>query len=252
MNKMPRTLIRYLLLTFGITGVSWWLLALLTSKGVVVPGGVPYRALHVLGGFGPTLAALSCLAPRDKRSIVRFIFHARKGSLRYLIILSLLFTLTIAAGSDGLNPEIPWFVVPIIFVSTTLIGGGNEELGWRGTLQPTLERYVPFPVATLITGCLWGLWHLPLWFIDGMAQREVPFPMFLAFGLVLSFYLAGLYAYSRSVWHCMLFHGLSNTLISIVSWSINFWVLTGLVVLLILSILMGLRRDPRQPEDMKV
>jgi membrane protease YdiL (CAAX protease family) len=47
-------------------------------------------------------------------------------------------------------------------VSIALIGGGNEEPGWRGlALQKLQEQHTPVS-ATLILGVVWALWHLPL------------------------------------------------------------------------------------------
>ncbi len=39
-----------------------------------------------------------------------------------------------------LNPKLPLYGIPIIFFVCTFFGGGNEELGWRGTMQPILEK----------------------------------------------------------------------------------------------------------------
>ena len=53
-------------------------------------------------------------------------------------------------------------LVVVSFVSIALVGGGNEEPGWRGLALPKLqERYAPIP-ATLVLGVVWALWHLPL------------------------------------------------------------------------------------------
>jgi membrane protease YdiL (CAAX protease family) len=45
------------------------------------------------------------------------------------------------------------------------LGGGQEEIGWRGfALDRLLSRHNDF-IASLILGTIWGLWHLPLWFM---------------------------------------------------------------------------------------
>jgi uncharacterized protein len=38
----------------------------------------------------------------------------------------------------------------------------GEELGWRGFLVPELVRSTSFHSAALLSGGIWGAWHLPL------------------------------------------------------------------------------------------
>ena len=46
----------------------------------------------------------------------------------------------------------------------TFIGGGQEEIGWRGFAQPELQKQYSGLTAAVIIGVAWGLWHLPLFF----------------------------------------------------------------------------------------
>jgi len=38
----------------------------------------------------------------------------------------------------------------------------GEEIGWRGFLTPQLVRSRGFTGASLITGCIWAVWHYPI------------------------------------------------------------------------------------------
>ena len=38
----------------------------------------------------------------------------------------------------------------------------GEEWGWRGYMMPKLMELMPKPVAILLGGVIWGLWHAPL------------------------------------------------------------------------------------------
>lgn len=47
---------------------------------------------------------------------------------------------------------------PVINIIPTL----GEELGWRGYLLPKLRLFLSDRGALLLTGVIWGLWHLPV------------------------------------------------------------------------------------------
>ncbi|MDR3625572.1 MAG: CPBP family glutamic-type intramembrane protease, partial [Ignavibacteriaceae bacterium] len=47
---------------------------------------------------------------------------------------------------------------PVVNIIPTM----GEELGWRGYLLPKLRCFFPDRAALIITGCIWGLWHLPI------------------------------------------------------------------------------------------
>ncbi|MDD4541689.1 MAG: CPBP family intramembrane metalloprotease [Eubacteriales bacterium] len=47
---------------------------------------------------------------------------------------------------------------PIINIIPTM----GEELGWRGYLLPKLRMFLSDRAALIITGAIWGIWHLPV------------------------------------------------------------------------------------------
>ena len=51
----------------------------------------------------------------------------------------------------------------LTFGLTALAQGGNEEPGWRGLMQPELQKRFSPLVAALFVSLAWSLWHLPLY-----------------------------------------------------------------------------------------
>ncbi|MEQ8405466.1 MAG: CPBP family intramembrane glutamic endopeptidase [Oceanicaulis sp.] len=51
--------------------------------------------------------------------------------------------------------------VPVGIVINTVLITANEELGWRGWLQPRLAGLGFWPSA-LVIGLIWGVWHAPI------------------------------------------------------------------------------------------
>lgn len=249
MKNETRRILRFLLLTFGITWTAWWLLALLVRLGVTASGQPLYILLHMIGGFGPTIAAVLLLPEKNGRAIRKFFFSIKKGDWPYLLLFMLLAALTVGLSSRESNPAIPWFMLFPIFLMTTLIGGGNEEGGWRGTLQPALERQLPYIPAVLITAVAWSLWHVPLWFIPGMGQQEAPFFGFVILSIFLSFWLGAIFKKTASVLACMMFHGFMNTLLSYFKLKLNWIFVAGLLLTLIISLLPPMRRAAERPAE---
>ena len=64
----------------------------------------------------------------------------------------------------------------------------------------------------MIVGSIWGIWHLPLWFIVGESHQGFPFILFFIYTLFLSFVLGLLYRQTKSVGYCLLFHAFANLL----------------------------------------
>ena len=82
-------------------------------------------------------------------------------------------------------------------------------------MQPELEKKCNLIVSTLLVSVIWWLWHLPLFFIQGVSQYGQDFFAFGINVLGVSFALAGIRKTSGSVWLCVLFHCIINSLLGI-------------------------------------
>jgi membrane protease YdiL (CAAX protease family) len=93
-----------------------------------------------------------------------------------------------------------------------LIGGGQEELGWRGyILDPIEERLGPVR-GNLVLGAVWGFWHLPLFFLPFSGQANTPFAGFIILTIGWSWIFAWIReASGRRIWSGPYAHGLANT-----------------------------------------
>jgi len=155
---------------FGLAYLFSWLAWSLPALQV----GEPWRTVgYVVGGFGPAVAGAvtTWLVGDSVRDWARQIVRWRVWPGWYLVAIGLavlpvaiatLVVLPLGVDADlGLLPDRLPELLPT-FVMIALIGGGNEEPGWRGFALPRLEaRFAPVS-ATLLLGVVWGLWHLPL------------------------------------------------------------------------------------------
>jgi membrane protease YdiL (CAAX protease family) len=98
---------------------------------------------------------------------------------------------------------------------TTLIGGIGEEAGWRGLLQPELERRCGVFKGTIFVGLIWGYWHLP---VNLAGYNDAKHPIleaaiiFQIATISMSFALAWLVRRTGSLWPAAMAHGANNVL----------------------------------------
>lgn len=109
------------------------------------------------------------------------------------------------------------YLPTLLFVA--LVGGGQEEPGWRGFALPRLqERMSPFR-ATLVVGLLWAFWHLPILLTSENPDHGLSPAAFLGVVLVLvcgiavGYATALTYLWNRtaSIVPCILLHASFNT-----------------------------------------
>lgn len=227
---------KYLIRTFAISWISWIILALLVKNNVLTFSSVIGSIIFYFGGLAPAISVISIQEDKSLKSIIKFIFSSKKKSIIYLLLFCLLEILTLGLSSMEINSAMPLYMIPILFVICISIGGGSEELGWRGTMQPILEKKMPFPIATLITGIVWSVWHLPLWFIDGTSQQNLPFLLFSVYAIFLSYWLACVYKKTNCVFYCAILHGLSNLLMSIFIIKVNWILALGIIIMDVIAI----------------
>ena len=99
------------------------------------------------------------------------------------------------------------------FFLVFLVGGPlGEELGWRGFALPALQERIGWRAASLALGAVWGVWHLPLFFIAESAQNNGSMVAFFVLIVATSVFYSWLYNRSNgSVLPALALHTASNS-----------------------------------------
>lgn len=104
-----------------------------------------------------------------------------------------------------LPPEGAGAAVVVLFVMLFL--GPVEEFGWRGVAQPILQRHVAPLWAGVIIGTVWGLWHMPSFFLASTVFADWNFWPFLLGNITLAVLVTPIFNAARgSLLWPMLFH----------------------------------------------
>ena len=235
---MSKLSIDYLLWTFSIMAVCWGILAVYSLNGIFFNDNILLYIPYMLGGWSPTIASYIVLKKNNQvnnfKDWLRNVFDLKHNVFSYIMVLifAILFILS-QCLSSGYEKGVP-FITIIALVPAMLFGGGLEEAGWRYIFQPELEKKCNFYLSTIIVSIIWWLWHLPLFYIEGIAQDGMNFWLFGIKVLGLSFALASIKKNTNSVWLCVLFHCLVNSLTKI--YVVNDKFIGNLVTTLILIV----------------
>jgi membrane protease YdiL (CAAX protease family) len=183
--------------------------------------------------FVPALAAVvvtrSLEGKAAVRALLRRIVQWRGIGARWWLFGLVVLPAIVLAGyafhpDPKQNVDDPAAVVALAYVSSlvilTLMGGGQEEPGWRGFALPRMQERFGALKASVLLGLIWGVWHLPLYaFVVDYNNADAGFVnvagMFLAFTCLytvgLSVMLAWLYNNAGgSLLLAMLAHGSAN------------------------------------------
>ena len=190
----------YVAMTYAISWSLWGLAFLLD-------GSILGTVIYFSGGFGPAAAAFIMLRRRGEpigpwaRSIIRWRVAARFWLYALALPTGIFLVANLVLVAVG--EPVEWSLLPervgpylgtLAFVM--VLGGGQEEPGWRGYALPRLQaRYSPMK-ATAILGLVWGVWHIPVY---GPIGFVVP--------IVLAFFYTVLHNRTGSVLLAIVLHG---------------------------------------------
>ncbi|MCL4250064.1 MAG: CPBP family intramembrane metalloprotease [Anaerolineae bacterium] len=162
------------------------------SQGWLDPAYSGLRAINIISNFSPAIAAIVVTAVVQGRSGVRALLSRLRSSgipiywYAAAVLLPLVINLVGQLAAyliSGTSPHLPgmsWYLFPVYFAGIFVIVGLAEEIGWRGFALPNLQHQHTALVSSVILGVLWGLWHLPTWWIPGTVQHDLSLPVYVA------------------------------------------------------------------------
>lgn len=185
-----RDAVLFIAITLGLSFLVFWgPLALFSVPAISFVSGErgPLWAvvLFLIGGFVPSIVGLALTGALEGKSalvrLLRRVIQFRIGWRNYLGIVLLVAAAT--AGQLLINRllgnrfDMGLFIAQLgSLVPLIVIGPLSEELGWRGYLLDRLQvRWSPL-TASLLVGVTWGVWHLPLFLMQGTSQHELRIP----------------------------------------------------------------------------
>ncbi len=219
-TTQPLPLLAFFALTFGWTGGLWAVVTLIGPSAPRLSG-----ALFLASAFGPGVAAfVTVLAFEGKAGFAHWLRRCLRWRLGWGWYALALLAAPLAVGTalgfhavlGGTIPPMPVpgpvLIIIAQFAVITVLGGPlGEEFGWRGYALPALTPLLGWRWAAVVIGVVWGLWHLPLFWMPGTAQAELPMGLFLASTVALSVVFARLSVNTQfSVLPAILLHGAIN------------------------------------------
>lgn len=218
-----------------VIAYSWiiWAPFVLSGFGVGFKNDqlIEYTQIAVgLGAFGPLLAALTLIVRQHGWGEVwPFIrqaldFKTKPVYFGLALILPTILTAVphylapvfgLEVAETLIPPDLPlpvWAVAILYFLMILFVGGGQEEFGWRGYAQQPLQERYGSVAGSLMIGVVWGLWHLPVWFMPGDNHSSYSFVAFMLLTVGQAFIYTWIYnASGQKLIIPLIFHAVNNT-----------------------------------------
>ena len=202
-----RSFAPFLLISFGL---AWSILGLYVflpeRMGAIFGQLTGNHPLFYLAVYAPAIAAFTLVAHTSGMAGLRLflgralLWRCSVAWYAFLIIgIPLIFLGGSAFRGNLLTEPFPFASMQSVFAALVLaaIKGPMEEFGWRGLALPLLQRKLAPLWAGLILGVIWGLWHLPAFFLSGTQQSEWSFTAFFAGCLAISVIATALFNQSH-------------------------------------------------------
>ena len=187
---------------------------------------VPYALYAVIGVLfstpAPMIAVFIVLRKEEKIGIKEFLkrfIHTPKPLKTILITGFFCLCALVFALIYGQPNGSPWYMMPVGFIVMLPFVGFAEETGWRGFLQPELEKTYPYPVAVSFVAVIWFTWHLTLWLRPSSNHFGDSVIGFAINIFVWAFAAAAIYRSTKSVLACAAYHSFINSIGAVFDWN---------------------------------
>ncbi len=185
---------------------SWliWLPLVFAGFGIIPLGKESLKAIttpvSILAAFGPAVGAFVSLRTlKGKGSIGVYLKSFLSLNFGWKVWITSFAVLGISTaiawyipelfGENRLSMLLPnIYIFPIYWLIMVFLGGGQEEIGWRGFILPFLEERFGRWYGSIILALVWACWHIPLWFIPGTSQTYINFAGFIMLTLGYSLF----------------------------------------------------------------
>lgn len=230
----PARLWWYLGLVAALSAFCWltlhvWLLPYSIAyqeTGTMTAGYFLYAAIGLLFSTpGPFIAVLIISLFIEKTSVrqmFRRIFHTENKLQTILVTGAFCLLALVYALLFGKPNGSPWYMFPLGFLIMIPFVGIAEETGWRGLLQPELDKRMPWPFSVLLTGAVWCVWHYSA-FLDPTSRHYGDSVIGFAITIFIwAFALAAIYKATKSVFACAVYHSFMDAIGAVYDWNLLF------------------------------
>lgn len=230
LNRLLWYLILVVILSaFCFVTLDVWLLPYSIAyqqTGVMTPGYLLYAAIGLLFSTPTPFVAVLILSLFIERTglktMMRNIFRTEKKLKTVLITGAFCLMALIYALLYGAPNGQPWYMFIAGLVIMLPFVGIAEETGWRGLLQPELDKRIPYPFSVLVTAAIWCVWHFPIW-IDPTSNHYGDSMIGFAITIFIwSFAMAAIYKATKSVIACAFYHTFIDSIGAVYDWNALF------------------------------
>jgi len=221
-KKNKRIIATYLILVFGISSFLYFIIS---ANGGLDGNGELY-VIPLM--WAPAISAMiALLINKEKLSSIgwggakpKFFLTGYLAPIIYAgLAYSVIWLLGLGILDTGIFGSSP--TAGIIKPITTGLAGSmvlalGEEIGWRGLLVPRLATYMSLRKTAMLSGFIWGVWHVPLIISGGYSSGAPAWFAVLCFMVLvigMSFLFAWLRLQSGSIWPTVLLHATHNSFI---------------------------------------
>lgn len=223
---MSRRLLLYVLCTYVAFFIA---IAFIGLVLIILEAPAAAQILQTVAAWVPTIVLMALfrrLRPGDsRRRFIRSAFRARiKPRVALAAAACMLCVFTLALGGSAVVHDVAiadllvGLPAAVLLVPLHLVGGAiGEELGWRGYVHNELRKRRRVVAASMITGLIWGCWHLPLWLVTGLTGSELALYVasFLVAIICCSLLIGVFYEQNRNLAIPMFIHFLNNYLLAL-------------------------------------